>query len=485
MKKDIKTIIKDYKNPFLISLLIILIAYSFKLFTYSFSIDTEVYIMSKRALLISWVSINRYTLVILKEILNFIPFHLMVTNWFTVILFWISNIMLYMNLSKIYPKIQGKKQAAIFLSIIGTSPIFLEQFNFTLQSAEIAFFLIVFQLAISMFIKYFENNKIWLAILTIILLFICFGAYQSFVPLFIVEVIIICFIKLETKQLNNNKDIFKYIIKSILILLVALIIYYIGAKIALNVYGIEATDYLTNQIGWKVGKREAVTRIIKCGVINYFGFIFKNPQFTILNTIMLIISFWLSAKSLLKKEYFKALVILGIVFSPMILSVVVGNAEPIRARIGLPISFAFLSVLVWQDKKWYQILMWILIMIQLATMLTLEFYDYRRYQKDVNMAEDIYEKIKPYTKDHAVVFVGAQNSDSEPRIMNGEVIGASFFDFYGLSDRAITFMGAIGLDVYGDPNYQEEAKQLVIDLPNYPDESSILITDTHVIIKLS
>lgn len=64
-------------------------------------------------------------------------------------------------------------------------------------------------------------------------------------------------------------------------------------------------------------------------------------------------------------------------------------------------------------------------------------------------------------------------------------MGYSFFDHYGLSDRAITFMNAIHLDVYGDLNALEEAEKLVQDRPNYPNDQSILITDSKVIIKLS
>ena len=190
-------------------------------------------------------------------------------------------------------------------------------------------------------------------------------------------------------------------------------------------------------------------------------------------------------KQLKQKQYFKTLLILGVITSPILMSIVLGNPEPIRACLSLPFTLAFLLWITYQEKKWYRYLITVLVIIQMLTMLRFEYYDLKRYQNDVAMAQQIYEKVKDYTHDHALVFVGSKDSSMNQKMIKGEVMGYSFFDYDGLSNRAVTFMESLGLQVYGDLNFVQEAEIILKNYPSYPAESSILITEKHILIKLS
>ncbi|MCI8575321.1 MAG: hypothetical protein HFI09_02515 [Bacilli bacterium] len=476
--------IKAHKEVLITSFLIIIIAYSIKLFSYSYSIDTEIYLVHKLEMLTSWLAINRFSLVALKYLTSWLPFYLPLINWLTVILFFLSNLFACYNLSQISDKFKEKKLAIFFISILSTSPIFLEQFNFTLQSMEVAFCLNIFQLAIFFLIKYTSKFQGKYAIFTTILLSFCIGCYQSFVTMFITMAMIIDWFLIENKI--SKKENQKYILSTIAILLVSLIFYVVLGKIVLSIFQVSSSGYLKSQIGWLNGNfLTSLVNVLKSGVRSYFGFLFHLPSFTILNAFFFLFALVKIGKLLKNKQYFQTLLILGILISPLIMSIALGNPEPIRACLNLPLTLSFLLILTWQDKKWYQIIIGVLLIIQIGTMLCFEYFDLKRYQNDVSFANEIADKVKDYTKDHALVFVGSKDTSHNQKMIKGEVMGYSFFDYYGLSDRATTFMESLGLDIYGDLNYVKEAEILVKDRPSYPDESSILITDTHIIIKLS
>lgn len=224
-KKEIKEIWHKYHKVFLLSFLFFIFCYSFKLFTYSYSLDTEAFMMYKDSFLNSWLQINRFSLVALKKIFFFIPFNIYLINWLTVILFYFASWLIYFTFAKIHPKLLSTKKALTFVTIIGSSPIFLEQFNFTLQSFEIAFFLILFQIGIIWFEKYFENKKKYYLIFTVIIECICLGAYQSFAPLFATEILIILFLKIANNNLKKVSEILKYLAISFLAFILAFILY--------------------------------------------------------------------------------------------------------------------------------------------------------------------------------------------------------------------------------------------------------------------
>lgn len=146
--------IKEYKKEIMISFCVFILAYSIKLFTYSYGIDTEIYMFNRPEMLNSWLAISRFSLVFFKEITTLLPFHIPIINALTIMLFYISVLFSYYNITLCNEKIHNKKNFYYYMFTIGTSAIFLEQFYFTLQSLEVAFFLIVFELGIFFLIQY-------------------------------------------------------------------------------------------------------------------------------------------------------------------------------------------------------------------------------------------------------------------------------------------------------------------------------------------
>ena len=177
---------------------------------------------------------------------------------------------------------------------------------------------------------------------------------------------------------------------------------------------------------------------------------------------------------------------LMILASPLIMTFLLGNHEPVRAQFTLPIVLSFLLTYTWIDKKSFTILVTCFVIGQVLVMGALQYNDYIRFQNDKNMAAEIYEDVKEYLPNRKLIIVGAKDSDIEGKIkVRGEAMGISFFDHYGLSDRATTFMKTLGYPIEDAREYIHEATNLVKDLEAYPKENSILVNDQSVIAKLS
>ena len=489
-KKNFNTMFLKYNKVIIASFLFFIFCYVFKLFTYSYSLDTEAFMIYPESFLDSWLQINRFSLVGLKKIFSFIPFNIIFTNWLTLIFFFGASLLTYYNFARIYPKMKSPKKALFFLMIIGSSPIFLEQFNFTLQSAEIAFFLILFQVGILFLEKYIEQKKKSLLLYVILIECFCLGAYQSFAPLFITEVIIILYLKIDTKKIIGYKSIWKYIGITVTIFLISFILYNLLASNILKLTNLTSSEYLYNQIAWfNKPFLENVIQIMKTIALMYFscGYLIQSHyHYTLLNSFVLIVGLIVCYKKLRTRNYFEAILFLGILFCPLLMTFLLGSNEPLRAQLVLPIVLAFVTVYSWQDKKWYTIIVSLLVIGQMLVMGVLEYNDYLRFENDKAMASQIYEKVKEYLPNRKLVFVGAKDSDVNGKILvKGEAMGISFFDHYGLSDRATTFMKTLGFPINDDRAFIDEAVLLVQNMACYPSDNSILVTDTHVIVKLS
>lgn len=164
--KNFKKELKEFSNfltkyKFLISIIFIIgiIVYGIKLFSYSISIDTEVIIHSHDGQIRSWLSIGRFSLFVLKKVLMLNPFNPYLANMIMIVCFISSVIFLIYILKKISKDKINSVSIFIFSLIIITSPILAEQFNFTLQAAEVAISMLFLNFAFVFFLKWLKQKN--------------------------------------------------------------------------------------------------------------------------------------------------------------------------------------------------------------------------------------------------------------------------------------------------------------------------------------
>lgn len=159
----------------------------------------------------SWLGLSRYSLVFFKYIFGLYDnINLRFFNIITYINVFIYSIM-YLYFIKIDTKKDNITKDVLSILIVISSPVLLEQYNFTLQSPEVSFGMILMMISYITTYKYLKDNKIIYSIITIVLLTLTFGIYQAFVNLYLLGVFISIY-----KIKNNRKA---NIIKSIIFLL--------------------------------------------------------------------------------------------------------------------------------------------------------------------------------------------------------------------------------------------------------------------------
>jgi len=481
------------KNYIIIILIFIagLLIYGFKLTHYSISIDTEVIINNYDAMMNSWLSIGRFSLIFIKWIFHLNPFNAMFATWTMIICFVLSVILLIYIFYKISKGKINSIQMLLFGLMILTSPIFAEQFNFLLQSAEVAFTMILLNIGLYFFYKGITKNRLYF-IITIIFFAFCYGCYQAFVPLSICLLMCIGFIRSEEDtEVKNN---IKYFIITILIVICSLVLYQVISKLVLNYFQLETSSYLTDQILWfKDSKLTVLYNLIKYAgkvLIGYGNF--YNLGYGI---ALLLIVMYLIKNKINKKNISSIFYLLAIIISPFLLSLLTGQAETIRAQFALPFSIAFICCYLYDQNiiknKIKHTVLILLILSQFLITIQLFYSDYIRYQEDVLLAEQIMEKITPLlTEEKRVVFLNTYSHD-EKLITKGETMGYSFFEWdktteIGVNGRVTGFLGTLGYHLtYPTIEDVKKAKELELEMETWPNQDSILEYDNLIIIRLS
>lgn len=505
MKKELATFKKyviDHKKAILFLILFALFTYGIKLFNYSISIDTEVIINIPNSLFRTWIEIGRPCLVVLKKIFMLHPFNPIISVELTYALFISFTIFLYYIFYRIKPT-KSNENLAIFGSILLGSAIYMEQLNFTLQSAEVAFGLNLLAIGIILFCLGMDSKKKKYYFLGFLCTAFSFGIYQSLIVIFITMIALIMLIKIKNNQLDWKSTI-KFLCITAGLFLLSFIGYVIGNKLSMVYINGVSNSYLTSQIHWF--KEPILTTIQSIGKIiynGYFGAIKGNRLFYgYINILAILFVFVYIINIFLKKEKNKSLKIFAsliILFAPFLLTILMGTSEAYRAQLALPIVIA-LIITFFKDQfanfKYGKTIsiFFIIVLIAHQTILTnrLLVSDYYRYVDDVNYANLLYQEISKYDlHDKRVVMLGSHTPTSPLITTKGEVMGYSFFEWdryerYGVGVRAGNFMKSLGYEI-NVPNEEDYkiAKQFEEELEVFPTENSIMEYQDLVIVKLS
>lgn len=519
MFKDERELVSDfYKKTYrskglfcVISFLII--AYGIQVFYYGISIDTEAIMYNSDALLLSWLGLGRFSLVFLKKILGLTPFN----PYLASILMLFTNIVtIYLLGMCLYKFSSSKKEnykaviALLSATVFITCPIFAEQFNFLLQSFEVAFTMLTTVLSV----YYLSNWILFKGKKNVILALLCssfsFGGYQANIFMFITLVLGIYVFLIVFKRITKPFIcgiqyflffLFSYGIYTIINKIVQLI--FVNNSILSN-----RQSYLGSQILWgNVSLKECI-RNIK----NYVGsIIFESTHYFGWLYLIAVIIVCLVVVIILKKQYNIGCKIWGVIgsllllASPFFLSILLGNKQDIRAQFSFPMLIAcciFFGATIFGKKKFVRaicvFILTILCFFQTIQMANIFMLEYLKYQEDVGLASQITEKIDQLEPEDGnepvpVMFVGAHSSQLMTNLSKykWETIGYSFFEWdswteMGSNNRILGFLATLGKN-YKIPTTEEARRARVLseNLPSWPNKNSVQKLDNIIIVKLS
>ena len=243
--------------------------------------------------------------------------------------------------------------------------------------------------------------------------------YQAFVNLYVVGAIM-CLYKLNNEDSKENT---KGIITVALIWLSSLIIYILALGIVRDMVEVEANNYLA--IGWTENSllKNLFTIAASIGkVVLGYGHVF-NLAFT----ICLIYILWSIGKSE-KKLCWKHFYLLALLISPFLLNIATATMLIERVALGIPFVCALFFDQFMDKSKAMKYAFFIVIASQIIHTQLILLSDNMRYTHDLKMTEKIYQDCDADENTH-IVFVGLEKTCENQFNLEGDIIGASFFQW--------------------------------------------------------
>ncbi|MDR1725983.1 MAG: glucosyltransferase domain-containing protein [Bacteroidales bacterium] len=517
--KDILIFCKNNISLLVFTALTILITYSIYMFHPTIGIDTEAFSFSKSHYTNYHISIGRWGLAFFSELWTikfFNPYLISILS--AVILFFAAISWSY--LFSVFNKNRKiNKYFLIPFSILFiSSPFWIEQYYFFLQSVEVFFAVFLCPFIILMLYKsIFSQNYLFLLVSVLLTTFII-AIYQTMLPLFVCG-IFICFLFFEENSNYTSKLYLFTFIKLLIFILLATLTYFLLNKLTLSLFHIKASDYISSMNTWSSDSLtenfNKILNITYCITIepvlkfihhDYVEINYVTPLIIplCLTYILIII---INTFKHISKERRLLYIIVGISIPFFIISLPVLNANmpPLRAMyvVVLVTAFMFYYLLLTSKKKVVQYFIFSTMLLvsiwQIQINSQLQYSDTIRYNEDIRICYEIDKLVKQNTnlkekEIHLAVFGRYTTVEHYKHIyMKGEVIGNSCFEYCNWGDDitkpsrgSIAFMRTIGIN-YTLPTSEEftKAQKYLSTMGVFPSADCIKVIDNLAIIKLS
>ncbi len=492
--KELKDFILNNKKTIIIGLVFLLITFGYATTLFTLGVSTETSVFNEASGSYRWVAQSRFSVGILKKIFStnqILPFR---TTFLAVIMIFIVA-MYACKTFDLLAKGKNKVLSNIILIVLFiTMPISVHYMYYLTYSFEIGMGMLICIMASDCFNKgiIIKKSKVY-SFIGLLLLSVGIGVYQSFVPFFILVQSTCLFLYFY----NNNikfKEKMSIIVKCIVFLLVAMVLFYLISKIFLIF--VTEEKYTDGFFSW--GKKEVKEILIE--LKEYFKNIYINTTIygcKIITPTVLIGVLLAIYCALFKKKWFEGLIIMFIMFTPMLLPISVGTAMPYRTQqtimLMIPIIWYLLSNIVGL-KKINNIICIIVCIIGIRQTMYVNklFYsDYLRYQNDLNLSRKISNRIYDLNLDdiqnYPVVYLGKKETEDIPNLIRQELIGYSIYEWdNGNYKRMQHFMTLTtsNFKLATSEDY-EKAKELGKNMENWPSKNSVALKDNLIIVKLS
>ncbi len=435
--------------------------------------DTDEWVVSPESTLLHWENLGRYSLVWMKRLTgNGANLYLM--NGATAVNVYLYTVLFLYFLNRT-GRAGGWKRDLLCGMVLVSAPIFCEQYYFTLQSAEVSFSMLLMMAAFLLTRRVLERWE-WLSAagLVVLLLFV-FGAYQAFVNVYVVGVLI-C---LYGRGSENKRDNLGRIETALAIFFVSLLGHLGIAYLVRGGTFAAQSGYL--EVVWLqepfyIGLKNIIFAVGK--VVLGYGTIL-NLSYTFC-MIFVFVQIKRGGFALSWKHFY----LLALLASPFLLHIVTGqplNAP--RAALSLPLLCAFLFWKYYGAGRWPSRALCLIIASQLIHSQLLMYSDYLRNENDKAIAEKIYKDCGA-DEDTVIVFKGVRHAEDSVPVLLGHVIGRSFFEWTPMTDvnnasvhRIRCFMEFYGMD-FVCPDDATAARGEEIAFPAaYPEEGYIVELD--------
>ena len=501
----------------IISMLFLLLAFGQKLFSNTFSIDTQGIIQNNDALYKSWFELERFGLVLFKKLTGTYLYNNALASFTMVVFFGISAMVwAYLLCSASHTM---KLQPAFFIIPYVASPIFAEMLGFLLLGPEISIAAILTAISLMMWANAAASSSAKQRILLVIASIVCatlsFTMYLAMVTFFITGTAILYVLKYsDSKYQNHDKNESRvFLIGSVIIFVISYALYKLLNALAMKVKGVTTNAYISDQSRWGKDSPSVILHNIGSHILALYSGegIFYSVIFSICALCVFVTAIYHVITK--KISLFSCLVVLLIVLSPTIMSFVLGGIPSVRTEMTYPLAFSFITMvlfsgIVFNIRRNVQsirveavtIVAWILIIAigwNQALITSRIFYTENIvFTQDVLTAQEIKSRIDELGlgehPNEPLVFVGNHVAKCNPDCYSADQLGLTgrsmleigFSTEHGTGVKKQFMVDVLGVYYNSATSEQiEQSEELAESMPHWPDPGSVAEKDGIIIVN--
>lgn len=326
------------KHPFSALFLLtgILLSYAPYAFATDYYVDSEV-VINIPGTNYNWLEIGRYGLVFVRKLLGTSWYNPYYTGILLLLFLWLTAITLSYVCHKFFPRLSVAVTTLGSLIFI-TYPTFTEQYYFHFQSAEIAFGLWLTILSMGLFYLFVRDRRLSSFVLTLPIYVITFAIYQSFIPLTLCGYLGI-FLVLAMGEDTDVSTVKRGIWGSILHFGIAFIV-----SQGIDRIFFTSSAYLNEQVIWtaSVSKIDALKTVLHTCLRMLTGQGVFYTTILIFALIAAAAAFLCYTKYPVYKLILSVLCTIGIVVTPFILTLLIGDTIAARTQFTYPLAALWL-----------------------------------------------------------------------------------------------------------------------------------------------
>lgn len=530
IREEIRNYGKQYGMLLLVSLAAAVLCYGFLVFSGTIRIDTEE-LMNHPGSKLGWLSIGRFGLAFLKDILGLQTHHMVWSGLLFFLFFWLGANLLTFG---IYHFSGGKSYSYwIFLLLYSTSNIWSYQVYFSVQQAEVACAMLLLVSAAFLSVQaVFEKMgaaRIWRLLVSFVLLVLGLGAYQALAVYYIAACLIFFLVGIgrETGIEQEQKD-GRLLLRCIGLVLFFACAYAAYAAIA-DAWFMAGADYMNAQSGWS---RYPVTDCIKNVLRTAKNLLFAiGPRnFSFYPAAALLTAVWLVrifagiyGRQGGRRFVLWLLALTALLASPLFMTIYMGEMLVTRAQFALPLAAAFLGMYAidglservkretkaQEQKRTAGVCVWarrlgvifvsVVLLGQCTYNLRLAYTDQVRFEDDAAKTEQLLTLLAKANggtlPTQPIAFVGYQQAELPKWCRRTEMYGWSFYEWdydskrpAGATHRIVGLIQAYTGAVLEEAVTEEQllaAAQMAQPLSDFPADGCIAVTDELVVVRLS
>ena len=501
----------------IISMLFLLLAFGQKLFSNTFSIDTQGIIQNNDALYKSWFELERFGLVLFKKLTGTYLYNNALASFTMVVFFGISAMVwAYLLCSASHTM---KLQPAFFIIPYVASPIFAEMLGFLLLGPEISIAAILTAISLMMWANAAASSSAKQRILLVIASIVCatlsFTMYLAMVTFFITGTAILYVLRYsDSKYQNHDKNESRvFLIGSVIIFVISYALYKLLNALAMKVKGVTTNAYISDQSRWGKDSSSVILHNIGSHVLALYSGegIFYSVIFSICALCVFVTAIYHVITK--KISLFSCLVVLLIVLSPTIMSFVLGGIPSVRTEMTYPLAFSFITMVLFSGivftiqrnaqsirAEAVTIVAWILIIAigwNQALITSRIFYTENIvFTQDVLTAQEIKSRIDELGlgehPNEPLVFVGNHVAKCNPDCYSADQLGLTgrsmleigFSTEHGTGVKKQFMVDVLGVYYNSATSEQiEQSEELAESMPHWPDPGSVAEKDGIIIVN--